>query len=101
MNISRNLAIDRAREPRYRDARRTTSLSADFEHLVASTTFQPDHIGVRDWLNLLPARDRELMEVLYFKGHTQVEASEQLQIPLGTVKSRVMRIIKTLARVVN
>ena len=101
LNISRNLAIDRLREARYRDAQRTTSLSEGFEHLVAATTFQPEHIGVRDWLNLLSASDRELMEVLYLKGHTQVEASKHLQLPLGTIKSRVTRIIKTLARAVN
>jgi len=101
LNISRNLAIDRLREPRHRDARRTLSLSADFDHLVEATTFQPEHIGVRDWLSLLPASDRELMEVLYLKGNTHVEASEYLQLPLGTVKSRVRRIVKTLARAVS
>ncbi|MGI4742425.1 MAG: RNA polymerase sigma factor [Janthinobacterium lividum] len=101
LNISRNLAIDRLRAARHRDAQRTTSLSEEVDYLVAATTFQPEHIGVRDWLNLLPAHDRELIEVLYFKGHTQVEASEHLQIPLGTVKSQVRRIIKTLAQAVN
>ena len=101
LNISRNLAIDHLRESRYRDAQRTISLSGDFEHLLASPTFQPEHIGVRDWLNLLPANDRELMEVLYINGNTQVEASEYLQLPLGTVKTRVKRIVKSLARAVN
>ncbi|RYY17732.1 MAG: sigma-70 family RNA polymerase sigma factor [Cytophagaceae bacterium] len=101
LNISRNLAIDRLREARYRHAQRTSSLSTAAEHVAATATFEPEHIGVRDWLNLLPASDRELIEVLYFKGHTQVEASQYLQIPLGTVKTRATRIIKTLARVVS
>jgi len=101
LNISRNLAIDRLREARHRNEHHTISLSEDIEHLAASTSFRPEHIGVRDWLTLLPASDRELMEVLYVKGYTQSEASKHLQIPLGTVKSRVTRITKTLARVVN
>ena len=101
LNISRNLAIDRLRERRYQEARRTDSLAENTAHLVAPTTFQPEHIGVRDWLTLLPNTDRELMEILYLKGHTQVEASEHFKVPLGTVKSRVRRIIGTLSRAVN
>ena len=101
LNISRNLAIDRLRERRYQEARRTDSLAENTAYLVAPTTFQPEHIGVRDWLTILPNTDRELMEILYLKGHTQAEASEHLQVPLGTVKSRVKRIIKTLSRAVN
>lgn len=101
LNISRNLAIDRLRERRQQEARRTVSLAEEAEQLAAAATFQPEYIGVRDWLTLLPNNDRELIELLYFNGHTQVEASECLQLPLGTVKSRVKRIIKTLARTVN
>ncbi|MGI4742181.1 MAG: RNA polymerase sigma factor [Janthinobacterium lividum] len=102
LNISRNIAIDRLREARYRDAKRTSSLSeADVAHVAASPTFRPEHIGVRDWLNVLPASDRQLMEVLYLQGHTQTEAAEALHLPLGTVKSRVARIVRTLARVMH
>jgi RNA polymerase sigma factor (sigma-70 family) len=101
LNISRNLAIDCLRERRYREVQLTDSLSMESDRLVASTTFRPEHIGVRDWLNVLPASDRELMEVLYLQGYTQVEASEHLQLPLGTVKSRVKRIVKTLAQVIS
>lgn len=102
LNLSRNLAIDRLREARYRDAKRTTSLvEADCHQLVATHSFWPEHIGVRDWLTTLPASDRELMETLYFRGYTHLEASEHLQLPLGTVKSRVKRIIKKLAQEVT
>ena len=101
LNISRNLAIDYVREARYRQAQRTDSLAEGFDHLVAPASFEPEHIGVRGWLNLLPTDDRELLELLYFKGYTQVEASKQLQLPLGTVKSRGKRIIQTLARAVS
>jgi RNA polymerase sigma-70 factor (ECF subfamily) len=100
LNLSRNLAIDKLREARYRQARRTVSLAeADCNQLVATNSFQPEHIGVREWLTALPASDRELLHTLYFEGYTQVEAAEHLQVPLGTVKSRVKRIINHLAQV--
>jgi RNA polymerase sigma-70 factor (ECF subfamily) len=102
LNLSRNLAIDRLREARYKQAKQTTSLEeAEWHQLVATGNFEPEHIGVRDWLSALPAGDCELMETLYFKGYTQAEASVYLKLPLGTVKSRVKRIIKHLTQVVT
>jgi RNA polymerase sigma factor (sigma-70 family) len=102
LTISRNIAIDRLREVRYREAKRTHSLSEqDVAYLVAAPTFEPEHIGVRDWLNVLPLSDRKLMEALYLQGHTQREAAKALRLPLGTVKSRSARIVRTLARVVR
>jgi RNA polymerase sigma factor (sigma-70 family) len=97
LNISRNLAIDYVREARYWQAQQTISLSEGFDHLVATTSFEPEHIGVRDWLDLLATHDRELLETIYFKGHTQAEAAEQLHLSLGTVKSRLYRLIQALA----
>ena len=100
LNIARNLAIDRLRDLRRHS--QVTHLTEDVTaNLPATTTFYPEHIGVRDWLALLNPSDRQLLEILYLKGFTHSEAAEELQIPLGTVKSRVGRIIRTLARAVN
>ena len=102
LNIGRNLAIDHLRERRYRDAQRTLSLSAeDAPDRAAPPTFRPEHIGVRDWLELLGPADRQLLDLLYLKGYTQTEAADELRLPLGTVKSRAVRIIRTLARVMR
>jgi RNA polymerase sigma factor (sigma-70 family) len=102
LNIARNLSIDCLREQRYRDAQRTYSLSEGLTpERAAAPTFRPEHIGVRDWLELLGPSDRQLLDLLYLKGYTQTEAAEELNWPLGTVKSRAGRIIRTLARVMN
>jgi RNA polymerase sigma-70 factor (ECF subfamily) len=37
-----------------------------------------------------------LIELAYFSGFTQVEISEKLEIPLGTVKTRLRSAIKEL-----
>jgi RNA polymerase sigma factor (sigma-70 family) len=99
LNLSRNLAIDRLREARYKQAKQTTSLSeAEWAQLVATGSFEPEHIGVRDWLTALPADDRQLLDTLYFQGYSHAEAAAHLHLPLGTVKSRVKRIVKQLAQ---
>jgi RNA polymerase sigma-70 factor (ECF subfamily) len=102
LNIARNLAIDCLREQRYREAQRTHSLSdTNAPDRAAPPTFRPEHIGVRDWLELLGPNDRQLLDLLYLRGYTQTEAAEELRLPLGTVKSRAGRIIRALARVMN
>ncbi|MVN77778.1 sigma-70 family RNA polymerase sigma factor [Hymenobacter sp. HMF4947] len=96
LNIGRNLAIDRLRQLRL-DAQRTHPLTTELAATLRATpSFNPDHIGVRDWLALLNSSDRQLLETLYLKGFTHTEAAEELQLPLGTVKSRIGRIIRTL-----
>ncbi|MGI4869617.1 MAG: RNA polymerase sigma factor [Janthinobacterium lividum] len=101
LRIGRNLAIDRLREQRLA-TQRTQTLSDDLaDTRPATQTFRPEHIGVRDWLYLLGPQDRQLLELLYLQGYTQTEAAEELAIPLGTVKSRSLRIIRTLTKVMN
>ncbi|MGS0524152.1 sigma factor-like helix-turn-helix DNA-binding protein [Zobellia nedashkovskayae] len=40
----------------------------------------------------------EIIEMLYFKGYTQTEASQELDIPLGTVKTRNRSCISQLRK---
>lgn len=102
LTISRHTAIDYLREARYRAAKATSSFfEQDFPHLTASATFRSEHTGVRDWLNVLPVSDHQLMAILYLQGYTHTEAADVLQLPLGTVKTRAARIVRTLARVMK
>jgi RNA polymerase sigma factor (sigma-70 family) len=101
LTICRNLAIDRLRAVRRISQRTHTLTEEETLHLAAPTSFRPEHIGVRDWLTLLEPSDRHLLELLYLQGYTQAEAADELQLPLGTVKSRGRRIIRALARRIN
>jgi RNA polymerase sigma-70 factor (ECF subfamily) len=45
--------------------------------------------AVRAALDALPLRQRLMIELAFFEGLTHHEIAEQLEIPLGTVKTRV------------
>lgn len=47
-----------------------------------------DFIGMDSLLSKLKPEQREIIDLIYFQGLTQQEVSDELQLPLGTVKSR-------------
>jgi RNA polymerase sigma-70 factor (ECF subfamily) len=51
---------------------------------------------VRHALEELPADQRRLLELMYFRGLTQSTIAKEEKIPLGTVKSRVFAAMRKL-----
>jgi len=42
-----------------------------------------------------------VLSMVYFKGYTHVEAAEELDLPLGTVKTRIRMAIMELRKHFN
>ena len=94
-----NLAIDALRNPRHRFQSSTKPLEAfAAQQAPAPPTFNPEHIGVRELTFRLKPKQREVIDLLYFGGCTQVEAATELGIPLATVKTRARAALLVLAR---
>jgi RNA polymerase sigma factor (sigma-70 family) len=98
LNIARNAAIDKTRSKNFRNEGQVQSIedfvySVDRQHNQSIAT---DHIGLRKLIDGLKPEQRQLIDLLYFGGYTQVEAAEELKIPLGTVKTRVKAAINRL-----
>jgi RNA polymerase sigma-70 factor, ECF subfamily len=53
---------------------------------------------LKEEIKKLPPDQRKVIELMYMQGHTQKEIAELLNIPLGTVKSRVKLGINRLRR---
>lgn len=97
-----NQAIDAVRSPRHRFNSAAQSLDiTGVQRAQAATSFNPEHIGLRELLLHLKPRQREVIDLLYFGGCTQVEAAEQLGIPLATVKTRARAALLVLTRFSN
>lgn len=54
--------------------------------------------GVHRALSLLGPQEQILLELTYFQGHTLPEVADYLSLPLGTVKSRLRRLLDRLRR---
>ena len=94
-----NQAIDALRSPRHRFNLRNKSLeTGGVSQARAPSTFNPDHIGLRELTLKLKPRQREVIDLLYFGGCTQLETANQLGIPLATVKTRARAALHVLAQ---
>ena len=51
---------------------------------------------VREALEGLPAEQREVLDLMYFRGWTQSRIARETGIPLGTVKTRAMAAMRKL-----
>ncbi len=98
LNVARNTAIDQIRSQAYQQNTKNQDL-ADSVGLVDreyNTQQETDHIGLRKVVEGLKPEYQQIVELLYFKGYTQAEVSEEFGIPLGTVKTRVKAAVNLL-----
>ncbi|GAB2762387.1 sigma-70 family RNA polymerase sigma factor [Nocardioides salsibiostraticola] len=56
-----------------------------------------DAADVRATLLRLSEVDQEVLRLAYYEGLTQVQIAKRLDLPLGTVKSRVLRAMRRMA----
>jgi RNA polymerase sigma-70 factor (ECF subfamily) len=103
LNITRNLTIDTLRSKGYKKQQR---ISAD-ENFVNNFTENSriaekyDSIGLKKQLELLKPDLRNIIELAYFKGYTQDQISEEIQTPLGTVKTRMRTALIELRKILR
>ncbi|WP_369410273.1 RNA polymerase sigma factor [Hufsiella ginkgonis] len=102
-NMARNMAIDQVRSKYSRNTKsdeRIGEHTASLE-IVYNSTKNPDHIGIRTLACRLKPEHQVIVDLVYFQGYTHTEAAEQLQIPVGTLKTRLRVAIRFLRAYFN
>lgn len=103
LNIARNAAIDKTRSKEFN--KRSKNLDAEiFVDILqdnVSLDNRTDAIGIKAFVNKLADTCKKLIDLLYFKGYTQKEASESLEIPIGTVKTRNRNCLSNLRTMIE
>ncbi|MGS2726915.1 RNA polymerase sigma factor [Psychroserpens sp. BH13MA-6] len=102
LNISRNAAIDKTRSKSFKNSGKNLNSEFFVDILETSESLddKTDAIGIKKFVNKLAKKCVEVIELLYFKGYTQKEASETLEMPIGTIKTRNRNCIKELREMV-
>ena len=103
LNIARNTSIDKLRSKGFNNNQK--NLSADnFVHILddnSKTINQIDAIGIKEFIKKLKPKCIQIIDLLFFKGYTQQETSDELEIPLGTVKTQNRNCMNELRLLIN
>jgi RNA polymerase sigma-70 factor, ECF subfamily len=96
--IAHNTSIDMLRQKDRQPSGMTLDgnegrIDAQFQNSIAVDT-----IGVRHLLERLRPEYQQVIDMLYFQGYTQQEVSDELNIPLGTVKTRTRAALNDLRK---
>ncbi len=103
LNIARNAAIDKLRSKGeiMKGKIQTGDDIVDNIGRSMKTEQATDAIGLRKMVGSLKPEYEVIVNLAYFKGYTLDEISKTLEIPLGTVKTRMRSAIKQLREEFN
>ncbi len=103
LNIARNTSIDYSRSKQFKSETKNQDIDNSVYEVNKhkSSSFNTDTIGLREEVIKLKDEYRILIDLIYFKGFTQEETAKELNIPLGTVKTRVRAAIIELRKTIK
>jgi len=96
--IVRNTAIDKLRSNKTKSTKEI-QLDVSDVYTLGVESIIPELIDVQEHLNKIETKYKVVLEALFFEGMTQQEASKELEIPLGTVKSRLKIGLRELHKI--
>lgn len=95
VRIARNTAIDTRRLKKFTQNNELESL--DVKHDSSVVTLQKhEDIDAKSLLSKLDTKYKDVLDAVYLKGYSQAAAAKMLNIPLGTVKTRIRMGLKDL-----
>lgn len=98
--IAYNTAIDNLRSQKNKSGKEIQIDESNVYKLSAEGLNQ-DVMDIQKHLSSLEEKYQIVINALFFEGMTQQEASEELDIPLGTIKSRLKIGLRELKKIYN
>ena len=96
--IAYNTAIDKVRSLKNKSGKEV-QIETSSVYKIKSNELNQDVLDIKKHLNGLDEKYQIVINALFFEGMTQQEASEELDIPLGTIKSRLKIGLRELRKI--
>ncbi|AUS05799.1 RNA polymerase sigma factor [Pseudotamlana carrageenivorans] len=96
--IAYNTAIDKVRSLKNK-TNNEVQMETSTVYKVTSNELNQDVLDIKKHLSTLDEKYQIVINALFFEGMTQQEASEELDIPLGTIKSRLKIGLRELKKI--
>lgn len=103
VNIARNLSIDKLRSKDFKNHSKNQELENNVTSIDErrNTVYKPELMGIKELVQTLKPEQRSILDLVYFKGYTHMEAADKLGVPLGTIKTRLRTAIMELRKYFN
>lgn len=96
--IAYNTAIDKVRSLKNKNSKEV-QIESSSVYKITSNELNQDVLDIKKHLGNLDEKYQIVINALFFEGMTQQEASEELDIPLGTIKSRLKIGLRELRKI--
>ncbi len=96
--ITRNTAIDKLRSVNTKSDKEIQIDVSDVYNLGVDS-IRPEFMDVKENMEKIERKYHVVLDALFFQGMTQQEASDELNIPLGTIKSRLKIGLRELRKI--
>jgi RNA polymerase sigma-70 factor (ECF subfamily) len=96
--IAYNTAIDKVRSQKNKKSNEV-QMETSAVYKVTSNELNQDVLDIKKHLRSLDEKYQIVINALFFEGMTQQEASDELDIPLGTIKSRLKIGLRELKKI--
>ncbi|MBS1513279.1 MAG: sigma-70 family RNA polymerase sigma factor [Bacteroidetes bacterium] len=99
-NVTRNCAINTTRSKAFKKQQQNDSIDNYVTYVDGkdSSTVNINQIGLRKQVHLLREDYKNVVELAYFNGYTHEEIAKELNIPVGTVKTRLRNALIELRK---
>lgn len=98
LRIARNTAIDIKRANFKRLKQEPLDRFSAKDNPAIWDSMHTKDTGIRSLVEKMKPEQKEIIDLLYFGGYTQVEAAKYLNLPLGTVKTRTRSALQFLRK---
>lgn len=93
--IARNTAIDITRLKSFKSNKKSLPLDTNVHEREADFK-EESKIDSKNLLGNLEDKYKIVLDMMYLQGYTQAQISEELNIPLGTIKTRIRKALQIL-----
>ncbi len=98
--IAYNTAIDKVRSVTNKTSKEI-QIEASNVYKLTTDSLNEDTLDIKRHMSSLDLKYQAVINALFFEGMTQQEASDELEIPLGTIKSRLKIGLRELKKIYN
>lgn len=97
--IAKNLALNYLDSKAFKNQSKIQEIDKSVFTVVEPRGLLVDTLDMKSKLMLLKDKHRNVLDLAYFQGYTQQEISDELSMPLGSVKSCIKIAIRDLRKI--